>query len=328
MKGKHGKKMISIALAAILLGSVFTLLPMVSAANNGNVDTELRFGKACDLMTLDIEGILKPSEGPADGYQKTVEFHVDKSECEIHPMPEGYVYLRVGDLKPCTAPGEPKLPMKTFVIKLPKEAEIINVAAINGEYLPIDDELRIIPTREPYVWSVEQDPNAGKLIPNEEIYNLNSYFPGKAVSYDVGCDNEYKYVFVRIYPAQFIPAQQKAILIEDITVNVYYSLESPFRSEFRSNNQTSPECVILAPESLFNSTIELAEYHNSTGVNTSIITTEEIWTSYTAAEDPPYPGYKEDLPGKEEIHDYNYTLAKKIITYFSPLQNLLLSETL
>ena len=32
-----------------------------------------------------------------------------------------------------------------------------------------------------------------RYIPDEKVYSLSTYFPGKAVPYYVGCNNEYKH---------------------------------------------------------------------------------------------------------------------------------------
>ena len=46
------------------------------------------------------------------------------------------------------------------------------------------------------------------------------------------------------------------------------------------------------------------------------MTTEWIDANYSAAEDPPYSGYKNPkLRGRRRISNYNYELAKKIVAY-------------
>lgn len=275
----------------------------------------LKFAKPKDIAMLNLKGIERV-EYP-DKKVKALNFHVNASECSIHPVFGAYVYVKVGDLQPYTAPGEPQLPMKTFVVRLSKNADVQGVKTVSGEYLPIENELKIVPVPQPYIWNSNSEyRKAGEFIPNEEVYALDEYFPGKVLSYDIGCDNEYKYVFVRVYPLQYIPAKKKAVLINDLTIHIYYSEGSEsFRTESNFTAKTNTESVIITPASLYDSAIALANFHNESGMTTTVITTEKISSDYTAATDPSYPGYKEMHPGKGNIIGYKYELAKRIITY-------------
>ncbi len=71
--------------------------------------------------------------------------------------------------------------------------------------------------------------------------------------------------------------------------------------------------VILTSEKLLKQAEILKNIHESHGVDSTIVTVEEIWKS-PEADDPPFSGY---ATGKDhhEIVGYNYTLAKKIISY-------------
>ena len=291
---------------------------IMSTKNPGEKNLQsLKFMKPHDISGLNLKGFsVKELEYPGE-LVKTLDFHVNASECSIHPMFGEYVYVKVGDLKPYTAPGEPQLPMKTLLVKLPKSAEIVEVKAVSGEYREIENKLKIVPMPQPYIWDKQQ--NAGRFILNEKVYSMDKYFPGKVLSYDVGCDNDYKYVYARVYPLQYIPSEEKATLITDLRINIYYSLKTPlsFRATANLTPQTSSTstCVIITPSSLASSASILADFHNGTGITTTIVTTDEIKAKYTPATDPPYPGYKGTHPGKGNITNYDYTLAKKLVSY-------------
>ncbi len=91
------------------------------------------------------------------------------------------------------------------------------------------------------------------------MYSLSTYFPGKAVSYYVGCDNEFTFVYVRIYPIQYIPAKKKAILITDAEVHTTYYSES--------------ENVIITPPELFEQANRLKNFHDNKGISTDVVNT-------------------------------------------------------
>ena len=275
---------------------------------------------------------------------KTLAFNVNMEDCSLHQMGD-WMYLKIGDLKTFTEPGEPQLPMKTFVVKLPKSANVLGVEVTDGKYVPIKNELHIIPVPQPVTWSkdinkskyVRENAWASKekreiqksetevqkhvpgimILPNEDIYSLDSYFPGKLISYLVGADNDYKYVFVRVYPLQYNPSEKRAILMTDATINVYYAQEGFFR-ETPKPYPIDSESIIISPDELFSQAEDLKNVHIDVGITATVVNTTWIWENYAEASDPPYSGYKDpSLPGHSAITGYNYSLAKKIITFLN-----------
>ncbi|MCK4542894.1 MAG: hypothetical protein KAU17_11725, partial [Spirochaetales bacterium] len=262
---------------------------------------------------------------------KAIRIKIEASECSIHPM-DDYVYLEVGDLKPFTKPGEPQLPMQTHVLKLPKNAEVIGVAISNLKYRVIKNELNIAPVPQPVSWSEKKKLKKEvmpEIIRDEKVYGMNTYFPGTAVSYDAGCDNEHKHVFVRFYPLQYIPAKKKAILITDAEINVYYKGSGDFflysaSQEAFGDSPTSAENIIITPPELYEQAKSLADFHNFSvpAIPTEVVNTTWIYSNYDNASDPPYDGYKTpSLSGWGNIEEYNYSLAKKIIKYLNDTAN-------
>jgi len=217
----------------------FAVFVTLSGVASTAINDQLFFGSPENLSELNIAKVT--GTVPSEEYSVvTIRYEIDAAECSIHAVPDarGYVYLKVADLKPCTKPGEPQLPMKTFVIKLPKDAEVTGAEIVQGSYREIENELNIVPMPEPvtWFWPEAEQANNQRYIPDEKVYSLSTYFPGKAVSYYVGCDNEYKHVIVRIYPVQYTPAEKKAILITDAEINVYYNYSPEHESFFRNDS--------------------------------------------------------------------------------------------
>ena len=252
---------------------------------------------------------------------KTIKIRIEHGECSIHHM-DGYDYLKVGRLKPFTSPGEPQLPIRTVVVKLPVDAEVIGVAMVDAVYREIGNELKIIPMPQPVVWSEDAPIERGvmpEMVPDEKVYGLERYFPGRAISYDVGCDGEYKYLFVRFYPVQYVPRQRRAILIAEAEIEVYYR-EGGKDSFLRGSSEGEPidaENIIIASPELYEEAKKLAEFHDG-DVSTVVVNTSWIYAKYGEASDPPHEGYKNSsLPGWTNIKGYNYSLAKRIIEYLN-----------
>lgn len=77
---------------------------------------------------------------------------------------------------------------------------------------------------------------------------------------------------------------------------------------------TPLEEVIITSEKLVQQAEELKEFHQSLGVESEIVTVEDIWAGYPQAEDPPIEGYATGAHS-DRVVGYNYTLAKKIISF-------------
>jgi hypothetical protein len=287
-------------------------------------------GKAFAFMAIAalILSPFIPDEGRASSYLnigglsgeignveiKTIQFHLDP-DYEICPMGYGYVYLKVGDLEPSTAPGEPMLPMETLVAELPKGACIEDVFVKTSSHIQIEEKLDIVPTPEPVDCS---DAWSGVAAPNETIYSSSDYFPGKALSYDMGEDNNHAYLYIRFYPVQYIPAQKRAVLITDADIEIRYTVEAVLGH--KSSQLFTGENLIICPPDLFEDAGELEDFHDG-DVLTDVVNTTWIYQNYDSAPDPPYEGYKNpSIEGWQDIEGYNYTLAKRIVAFLADLQ--------
>jgi hypothetical protein len=305
------------AITIVLLTSSISL-SSVSARSIAGLNTDIvSFGiqEHSDLAKLGITTLSGTAPyGKCD--TKTIRITIDTAECSIHEI-DDYVFLKIGNHKPFTEPGEPQLPMQTQIVKLPKNAEVIGVAISNEIYIEIENELNIVPVPQPVVWSEKVMP---EIIPNVKVYGLDVYFPGRAISYDVGSDNEYKYVSIRFYPLQYLPVRKKALLITDAEIEVYYrdigSLVHLSFQEASGEISTDAENIILTPQGLYEPAKSPENLHDGKGTPTEVVNTTWIYTNYDNASDPLYEGYKNSsITGWDNIAGYNYSLAKRIVNY-------------
>ena len=289
-------------------------------------DGEITFGEDQHLDKLNIEGIIE--EKNLDLYQnlkeKTISFHFDHYKCKSHKMDMGRVYVGIDGLEPFGSPGNPMLPMETYIVELPKNAKIIEVGVVGGTYNEIKNKLRIAPNPQPVFWSNFKTSNENvidSLIPNMDIYSSDRLFPGTALSYNVGEDNKLTKVFVKVYPIQYMPKSGKAFLLADGLIKLYYTIEE------ESPNLSISGCsdninIIITPPSLYDPALQLKELHDGEGTLTGIVNTTWIYDNYEEADDPPYPGYDNSTyHDGYEIHNYNYSLAKRILAYLNDTAN-------
>ncbi len=277
----------------------------------------LLVGPKKDVVSLAVKkDVWSVDPKPVTVRTTTLTFSVNPSGCFIYPAPEGFDYLAVEDLEPFaqTWSGEPQLPMKTFIVRLDRNAEVYGVEVVGGSYREVQQPVHIVPVP----W--------GKYIPNEELYRTNAFFPGKLLDYERGNDNQRQHVFVRLYPLQYVPGQRKAFLVTKATLRLYWSTPAKSVGAKTLAREQSPgpsianlkaESVIICPEALRKEASRLSQFHTVTeGIRSSIVTTEAIAAAYQPAADPPFIGYtNRQLKDWTSITNYNYTLAKKMVAY-------------
>jgi Peptidase family C25/Propeptide_C25 len=280
-------------------------------------------GPAEDLSALEVKkGCWKTKPETTGLRSKTLGFTVKASECFIYAAPEGFEYLAVKDLQPCTRQGEPQVPMKTFQVELAKDAAVYGAEVVAGSFAKVQGEVRIAPSPK------AAEPNWGKLIPDKAVYGRSTLFPGSLVRYERGCDNERQHVFVRFFPLQYVPATKEATVVTKATIRLYYrtggkaplhAIPESVGSPGVTNRIVTPsaQCVIICPSALQDQGQRLADFHSrKEGIRSAVVTTEAIRLAYTPSEDPPFDGCKSrELGGWKMFGSYDYVLARQIIAY-------------
>ena len=278
------------------------------------------------FLKSEIQGL--PVESFDLGYLiKTISVETHLSDCSFYKIGI-YDYVKVKGFETYTEPGKPQLPVKTFVLTLPKSSKVLQVEVERREVIEIGKELYIVPTPQPVRWTVSHERNISgreRFEPDESVYSLDTYFPSKAFSYDEGCDNENKQVFVRFFPIQYTPKTKKVYLIAKAEITIRYQVGSSSRLQSRDNTENvtrvypvGVENIIITPPSLFQQAETLKNFHNSEGLVSEVVNTTWIYWNYANASDPPYDGYfNSTLPGWGNITGYNYSLAKRIISFLN-----------
>ncbi|MCG2826814.1 MAG: C25 family cysteine peptidase [Thermoplasmatales archaeon] len=317
-------KYVSMILVLIMIISCFQMFSIPASQPNTSESPEdnvccngLVFSSSKDVSSLGLHGFSPLSA------KITINHQIETKECELIKGC-GYDYLKVGNLEPSMKPGEPELPVKSFVISIPKETCNIKVCAVGGKYRDITNELNIKPTPEPKMLNHSSYVFNREVKKDEKVYNLSSFFPGKIVSYTTGEDKENKYVYIKFYPVQYIPKEEKVVLITDVNIGIDYESTKSSESSKLSKGVIDSECIIITDSSLYNEAKKLADFHKlNESITTTVVNTTWIYDNYPDASDPPYPGYKNSsLPHWGDIHNYNYSLAKKIISFLNDSASL------
>ena len=265
---------------------------------------------------------LKPVRGPSDPapsvfslvplaptetsnvITKTIKFHIDPTY-EIYLTGGGYAYVKVGDLATSSPPGDPMVPVKTFKIELPKGSQVKDVCLRGISYMEINEDINLMITPKPLKWSQTE---GGKAV---AVGAKN--FPGKAISYDLWEGRIHAFLYLYLYPLQYIPNRKRVILLTDADIEISYVVQT--KEIVKPSFVFESENLIITHPEFYREARMLGEYHDR-DVPTDVINTTWIYENYGSAEDPPYEGYNDpSLEGWENIDGYNYTLAKRIIAF-------------
>ena len=180
-------------------------------------------------------------------------------------------------------PGKPMLPIVTEVFTFPFGTKIRNVDVINSKVTKQVLLKEIYPTPEPKSLDVEtkifKEPSK-----NLKLYESSELFPSASFSYKTASgleNNEHVlYLIISWYPVRYSPT-------ENI---IFYSEKADFK--IRYETPKSPivfediyDLVIIAPTEYSDSLQPLADHKNSFGIETTIKTTESIFSEYEGYDD-------------------------------------------
>ncbi|MEW6070370.1 MAG: PKD domain-containing protein, partial [Candidatus Thermoplasmatota archaeon] len=213
---------------------------------------DLVFGLKKDLIDV---GIVSIDKGIFSTHKEElfIEVKVQPSECSLLRH-NNYTYIEIDGFKLSSNPGIPQLPTKTIVAVLPKGAKVSDVNIVSGHYREIKNSLNIPLTPHPHAWGMGDK--------NEEHSRLST---GKPVSYNVGSDNKFTYVFVRLCPLQYLPNLGKGILITDASIKITYTLQGDFSNDVIKAPKTKTpildECIIICTTDLESVSQTLADFH-------------------------------------------------------------------
>jgi len=194
--------------------------------------------------------------------------------------------------------GKPSLPIVSQVYTFPFKTKINNVEVIFSEPKEIVLSKEIKPASKPIMLNTESQ-TTNQIEKDMEIYESSNLYPSTTFSYTVGAglSNKEHVIFLTIkcYPVRYSPV--KNILYYSESANIKISYEEPTNPVSFSDEY---DLVIISPSEFSDTLQPLINHKNSYGVNTTLKTTEEIFSEYD---------------GFDEIEDIKYFIKDAIETY-------------
>jgi parallel beta-helix repeat protein len=230
-----------------------------------------------------------------------------------------YDTVRIQSLRNFGKPGEPVLSFKTLHILLP-QGKTVQSIEVTGNQVYVDGKYRIEHGQEPVPIGSKL---TSKTLPNQTIYNSTNPFPGKLYTKaSIQELRGYKILILNLYPVQYIPKKGKISYFDSVNVIVNTAPETiKGRTNFRESPQDkarvldvvdNPEVVntyntqdvvttgaqptsivdpadnydyvIITNSALQSAFQPLADWKNTKGINTTIVTVDNIIA------DPNYDG--------------------------------------
>ncbi len=257
----------------------------------------------------------------------TREIHISLSDLKYVTGPNGEKYLIGNGMQVMQIPGRPVIPFKVISFNLPENAMDVHVKVVNSHQVSYG-RLKISPAPAPVL-------NSGKAFPAKfmppkydvKVYHHNGLYPYGEYSYTVAHSMKGTVVNVYLYPVRYDPITGEIMVTTSAKVVVSYKAGS---LKYGTAPIDVTNIIITSPK-LKAAAQRLADFHNSTGITSWVVTTSWIAKNFQPAANPPVNGYANSttdpyayfnnatLPlEKDMIIGYNYTLAKKIIAF---LQN-------
>ena len=171
--------------------------------------------------------------------------------------------------------GFPMMPYATKVITLPLGATVEKITVDIDTSKTMKISRKIVPASKPII--------TGDLQKNSEerwengVYNSNSFYPLQWVNSDVGVGRNNNdltlFLTLHIFPIRYNPVENVLLWINELKVTIDYQV--------KENPLLMPEIydlLIISPEEFTEKLEELVIHKENHGVNTTLVTTNEIYT--------------------------------------------------
>ncbi|DAC72725.1 MAG TPA: hypothetical protein DSN98_03615 [Thermoplasmata archaeon] len=196
-----------------------------------------------------------------------------------------YIQLNIGNADQALyTAGEPILPMYTTVLEFPLGTIITSVECIPQEIQTMTLPYKIMPAPEPIALNSENP--VAVYSADQATYNSAQYFPDNWVDYSTGgglnSNNQHTtFLSIRTFPARYSPATDTIQYMKNAEVKVSY--KNPEKTmTFGSGYQL----VIIAPAAFSSELTRLVDHKIAKGINTTLMTIEDIYNQYTGYDSP------------------------------------------
>jgi hypothetical protein len=181
--------------------------------------------------------------------------------------------------------GEPILPRSIQTFELPFGTRVTSINCEISSIETYEIENIVLPAPEKVITGYEDEKLS--YIPKSSIYSKDELYPNNWYSIHTGAGlnsnlEHTTFVTIQTYPVRYNPQLNQIHVADDINLKITY--QEPLEPLLPINSEY--DLVIITP-SQFTSTLQsLVDHKNSHGIQTTVKTTEEIYSQYTGVDKP------------------------------------------
>ena len=231
------------------------------------------------LLVSFVTEVAQPFVGGEGRSHKQVSVRIEPGQVEIRKIGD-FDWVTLPECSYISTQGHPALPIKSVVVNLPRNSEVVNVRVIKTASSGVPGKYRVAPAPKPGVVSdgAEVMSEASLLsVPLQGIYDSSTPYPTKLFDFYASKGRECNYVMIYLYPVKFVPLESELTLVSEATFDVEYTMEPEGN---RALDDPSLDQVIITAPAYQTQANDLAVWRNATQVRTRVFTTSWIYSNY------------------------------------------------
>jgi len=232
---------------------------------------------------IGVLAFVASSNGPDDTKVESYSMHISEPTFEERG---NYITVSIANSSFLMETGKPILPVlvKTFTFPAGTYIVNVNIEPHTKEY-SLTKKIEPAPNPVPTIAPQKSIPMpVANQKPDEETYGSKNFYPSQPYSINIGAGlkNGEHVVFlnIRCY-TQYSPATNKILIPDKVDMKIEYKL--PDKTLFTADKY---DLLIITDEKFLPQMKKLADFKNSTGINTIIETTQQIYPKYNGRDKP------------------------------------------
>ncbi len=182
--------------------------------------------------------------------------------------------------------GAPVLPVVSKVYTFPIGTEITGITCEFTDPTEISLTAKITPAPQAAPLLPQLQQQITRVSEDEEIYKSDDIYPDTHYSTHIGTgldnDNGHViYVTVRCHPLRYQPNSNKLIFHQKTHIQIDFK-----QPKTRLNTPLEYDLAVIAPSKFVGNLMPLVEHKNRHGIETILVSTEEIYGNYTGRDKP------------------------------------------
>jgi len=227
---------------------------------------------------------------------------------------QGYDIVSLANQFHTSDPGKPMLPLATYQVLIPPDAEITGVEVVSSVQQDLAGSYRILPAQKPAPLAAL--PLPGFVMPDPKTYQSAAPYPEQTVAFvRSGCLGGYRLAGVNVMPVQYVPATGKLTLTTRLNLKIAYQEQvhpvlavTPSQSSLlgaearalvlnpekvaswaprttQALDGDEVDMIVITSRSLCASFQPFADWKTKKGYKTLILGTDSVYARYTGADD-------------------------------------------